>query len=159
MHKLQPIVDTVLKQRRSKEDRTKNKNVADQRMIQQYIKNGSDGDLELEGTHLTELPPELTRVGRDLNLITSKIKSLPDNLRIEGSLYLSNAPINTLPDKLVVDGEIYMENTGIFTFPRDIEVALDIYAEDSPIGRKYSSPWQLDLFKAKFPGIMGDIFV
>ena len=41
------LQESVLTPRRSKEDREKNRVIAVQKMIQQYIKNGSEGNLNL----------------------------------------------------------------------------------------------------------------
>ena len=83
----------VLKPRRSKEERAKNWKVAVYRQIQQYIKNGSTGDLDLSDTSITQLPDNL-KVVDSLDLGYTKIKSLPDNLSVGGNLYLGYTPIS-----------------------------------------------------------------
>jgi hypothetical protein len=67
--------------------------IAAQKKIQQYIKDGSKGDLDLSNTPITSLPNNLT-IGGDLSLSNTPIESLPDNLTIEGSLYLMFTPIS-----------------------------------------------------------------
>ena len=54
--------------RRSKEERSKNYNIAIQKKIQQYIKDGSQGNLDLYGTTITSLPNDL-KVGGYLDLM------------------------------------------------------------------------------------------
>lgn len=62
----------ILVPRRSPEERQKNYSIAIQKQIQQYIKNGSQGNLDLENTPIT---------------------SLPNNLKVGGYLYLNNTPL------------------------------------------------------------------
>jgi hypothetical protein len=129
MHKLQPIVDTVLKTRRSKEERSKNKNVADQRMIQQYIKDGSKGDLDLTETHITSLPNNLTTVGGTLNLGGVPITSFPNNLKnVDGDLNVKGSRITSLPDNLNVGGALYVAHTPMKSLPMGLTIgwSLDV---------------------------------
>ena len=65
--------EKILVPRRSKEERQKNYLIATQKKIQQYIKDGSKGELNLNSTPIT---------------------SLPDNLEVRGNLYLFNTPIS-----------------------------------------------------------------
>ena len=60
--------------------------------IQDYIKGGSQGDLDLFKTPITSLPNNL-KVGRDLNLPNTKITSLPNNLKIGEELDVFNTPL------------------------------------------------------------------
>ncbi|MCK9273377.1 hypothetical protein M0P65_07615 [Candidatus Gracilibacteria bacterium] len=107
----------------------KNIIIATQQKIQQYIKNGSNGDLDLYNTPITSLPDNLTRVGGSLNLNNTKITSLPDNLTVNGYLDLRNTPITTLPDNLTVNGYLILSNTPITTLPDNLTVNgyLDLY--------------------------------
>ena len=140
------------------EDRAKNYQITTNKEIQQYIKDGSKGDLYLDGTPITSLPDMLKYVGGDLNLYQSKIKSLPDNLKVEEHLVLANTPIEYLPDNLKVKGSIlltrsaikslpdnfkvgrslYLENTSIEDLPYNLEVGEDFWIRNSPIADKYS---------------------
>ena len=63
----------VLVPRRSKEEREKNFKIATLKKVQEYIKNGSKGSLNLSDTPIT---------------------SLPDNLTVRGTLYLTNTPLS-----------------------------------------------------------------
>ena len=63
----------ILVPRRSPEERQKNYNIAIQKKIQQYIKDGGKGDLDLTSTPIT---------------------SLPDNLKVGGNLYLYNTQLS-----------------------------------------------------------------
>ena len=126
--------NNILIPRRSPEERGKNYEIATQKKIQQYIKDGSKGDLYLNGTPTTSLPDNLTVEG-DLYLSGTPITSLPDNLTVRGGLYLSNTPITSLPDNLTVRGGIDLSNT--------------------PISKKYSK----EQIRKMVPGVKGEIYL
>ncbi len=65
-----------------------------QKKIQQYIEDGSKGDLDLANTPITSLPDSLKIVGGDLDLSNTKITSLPRDLKVEGGLFLIGTPIS-----------------------------------------------------------------
>ena len=91
----------ILVPRRSPEERRKNHLIAINKMIQQYIKNGSKDDLNISNTPIT---------------------SLPDNLTVDGSLYLYNTPITSLPINLTVGGDLNLSNTKITSLPNNLRV-------------------------------------
>jgi hypothetical protein len=103
----------ILIPRRSAEERQKNYLITTQKKIQQYIKDGSKGDLDLSDTPITSLPNNL-KVGGYLDIYNTKITSLPDNLQVGGDLYLTDTPIASLPSGLNVGGNLYLRNTPIF---------------------------------------------
>ena len=97
--------------RGSKEERGKEYIRITQNKIQQYIKDGMKGDLDLSNSLITSLPDELTKVGGDLDLYKASITSLPDNLtKIEGNLDLNSTPITSLPSNLTVGGYLNLNN-------------------------------------------------
>ena len=73
------------------------------KQIQQYINNGSKGDLDLYNMQITSLPDNL-KVGRSLNLEDNPITFLPNNLQVGKDLYLGNTEIISLPDNLKIGG-------------------------------------------------------
>jgi len=83
----------ILVPRRSPEERQKNYQIATQKKIQQYIKNGSQGNLDLDNTPIQSLPNNL-KVGGYLDLTNTPIQSLPNNLKVEGYLILTNTPLS-----------------------------------------------------------------
>ena len=83
----------ILVPRRSPEERQKNYNIAIQKKIQQYIKDGGKGDLDLSNTKITSLPDNL-EVGGNLDLASTPITSLPDNLKVGGNLDLYNTQLS-----------------------------------------------------------------
>ena len=121
----------ILLPRRSVADRRKNYLVAIQRKIQQYIKDGSVGDLDLGNTPIETLPDNLTRVGGDLSLEnTSNLKKLPDKLiKVDGSLDLNGSHIQSLPDGLFVGDNLYLHDSHIKRLPAGLIVGhyLNLY--------------------------------
>jgi hypothetical protein len=85
--------ENILIPRRSKEERSKNHLIATQKKIQQYIKDGSKGNLYLNNTPIQSLPNDLT-VGGHLYLYDTPIQSLPNDLTVGGNLYLYGTPIS-----------------------------------------------------------------
>ena len=86
--------------------------------IQEYIKNGSKGSLNLHNAPIDGLPSNLKTVGSALYLEGTKILELPPNLTIGGSLNLNYTPIHRIPEGLRVGGDLWLINT--------------------PLGQKYS---------------------
>jgi hypothetical protein len=165
----------ILVPRRSPEEREKNFLVATNKKVQEYIKNGNKGDLDLRDTPITSLPDNLTKVGGNLDLygtkITSlpnnltvgsslylgntKITSLPDNLTVGGYLYLSGTKITSLPDNLTVEGNLDLRNIPITSLPDDLTVKGDLYLYNTPIAREYTK----EQIKQMVPGIKGPIYL
>ena len=134
MIKLIDILENkILVPRRSKEERAKNYNIATQKKIQQHIKDGGKGNLNLSNTPITSLPDDLTKVGGYLSLHFSKITSLPNNLKVGGGLYLSNTPITSLPNNLQVGGGLDLNNSQITSLPNNLKVRGYVDVESTPL--------------------------
>jgi hypothetical protein len=177
MYKLKPTLEAILKHRRSKEDREKNRIISINQMIQQYIKDGSKGDLALGQAPITTLPDNLETVGGNLYLSGSRVKKLPDALRhIKGSLYLREADIEELSDGLYVGGRIValwaeklnrlpnrltvgegldISYSGISELPTNIKVGGDFSVTNTPLSDKYTT----DELHEKLPEVIGMIHV
>ena len=111
MIKLLDILENkILVPLRSKEERAKNYLIATQKKIQQYMKNGGKGDLNLYGAPITSLPSGLS-VGGYLSLYGTPITSLPSGLTVGGDLNLNNTKITSLPSGLTVGGYLDLANT------------------------------------------------
>ena len=123
---------SILIPRRSKEDRAKNYQIALQKQITDYIKGGSEGDLDLTNTPIKSLPDNL-KVGGHLILSETSIQSLPDNLEVGGNLYLSDASIQSLPDNLKVVGDLFLNGTPIQSLPDNLKVVRNLYLNNTPI--------------------------
>src|ERR1019366_5863451 len=67
-----------------------------QRQIQQYIKNGSVGNLILNNTPIEILPDNLIKVGGNLYLHKSNIRSLGNLELVGGYIYLNQSKIESL---------------------------------------------------------------
>jgi hypothetical protein len=81
--------NNILIPRRSSEERQKNYLIAINKKIQEYIKNGSKGDLDLNGSPIEILPDNLIEVDGDLNLYNCKnLKSLNNLKYVKGELDL-----------------------------------------------------------------------
>ena len=135
MIKLLDILENkILIPRRDREERQKNYLISIQKKIQQYIKDGGKGDLNLSNIPISSLPDNL-KIGGYLDLENTPITSLPNNLQVGGSLYLSNTPITSLPDYLKVEGSLYLSNT--------------------PISKKYTT----EEIKQMVPNVKGNIYL
>lgn len=113
--------ESIFKPRKT-EDRRERFNQIIQRQIQDYIKNGSDGDLYFPHSPITSLSDNLKYIGGSLDLTDTLIKSLPAGLKVGGCLDLSHTPITTLPDNLTVGGNLYVDHTQITSLPGNLEV-------------------------------------
>ena len=80
------------------------------RRIQDYIKGGGKGSLNLKNTPITSLPDNL-KVGGTLTLENTPIASLPNNLEVKGILDISDTLITSIPSSLKVDYHISLHNT------------------------------------------------
>ena len=144
----------ILKPRRSEEERQSNFLIATNKKIEQYIKDGGKGDLDLQNTPITTLPNDLT-VGGSLDLSNTKVTSLPNDLKVGGNLHLYNTPITTLPNGLTVGGYLHLYNTKVTSLPNDLTVGGYLYLEDTPISKKYSK----EEIKKMVPGVKGNIYI
>ncbi len=129
--------------------------------IQQYIANGSLGDLDLLKSPIVNLPDNLKEVEGHLILARCRLlKSLPDNLQVGDDLYLTECDsLESLPNNLKVGGNAYMRGmTNLIHLPDNFEVRLglylgnckslnslpnnlkvggNLYLENTPIAKKY----------------------
>jgi len=148
------LENKILVPRRSKEERSKNYLIATQKKIQQYIKDGGKGDLDLKGTPITSLPQGLT-VGRNLYLRNTPITTLPQNLKVGGNLSLNNTPITSLPQGLTVGGSLFLSNTPLTSLPQDLKVGGYLHLSKTPISKKYNEKQ----IKQMVPGVKGTIYI
>lgn len=158
--------ESLLVPRRSKEERQKNYKIILYKKIQEYIKNGSQGDLNLAETPITSLPeglkvgkglfldktpitslPNGLEVGEHLSLRSTAITSLPEGLKVGGGLYLNHSKITSLPSGLKVGGDLYLNNTPITSLPNGLKVGENLYLESTSIT---SLPNDLEVGKSLF---------
>lgn len=99
------------------------------------IKNGElfyDGNIELSGSEITQLPDNLT-VNGELILRNTDIKDLPNNLTVGDYLELWNTRIESIPDNLIVGGSLYLNDTGIKSLPNNLTVGGCLELCNTPI--------------------------
>jgi len=127
--------DNIFIPRRTKEEKDKKLLFRTYRKIRDYIKNGSKGDLYLNGSPIEVLPKNLTEVNGDLVLIDSKnLKVLPKDLNVKGGLYLIRCEnIKSLPSGLRVEDNLNLKDTNITELPPDLEVGNSIFLMRTPI--------------------------
>ena len=102
------------------------------RIMEEYIKNGSSGDLELNNTIIEWFPQELQIEG---NLIIDDCFiscSFPKELVIKGNLIINNIcylnhystdfVFRYLPNRLIVNGNCTINSKNIKSFPKILEV-------------------------------------
>ena len=90
------------------------------------------GSLDLSSTQITALPDNLT-VGGSLDLRGTQITALPDNLTVGGSLDLSSTQITALPDNLTVGGWLDLSSTQITALPDNLTVGGSLYLRGTQI--------------------------
>jgi hypothetical protein len=128
-----------------------------------YIKNGSQGNLDLRGTPLEYLPEGLTSVGGYLDLSYSKIKKLPDKLeKINGNLYLTNTSIEYLPENLIdISGCLVLSYSQIRKLPDKLKINKSFYLYNVPIqylpDNLISIDGDLELSKSKIKKLPNDL--
>jgi hypothetical protein len=112
------LENKILVPRRTPEERQKNYLIATQKRIEQYIKNGGQGDLDFN---------------------KSPIKSLPDNLKVGGDLILSECiNLQSLPNGLEVGKSLILSGTPIKSLPNDLKVNNFLNLRDTPLSQKYT---------------------
>jgi hypothetical protein len=155
MIKLLDILENkILVPRRSKEERGKNYQIALQKKIQQYMKGGGKGDLNLYGTPITSLPPDLS-VGGYFDLSNTPITSLPSDLKVGGDFNLSDTPITSLPSGLSVGGFLNLPGSKITSLPPDLKVKGDIFIYNTPFSESHTE----EQTRQMAPGIKGNIHI
>jgi hypothetical protein len=128
----------ILVPRRSEERKEKLINLTNEK-IQQYIKNGGKGDLDLSSTPITSIPDTLVKVGGNLFLNNTQITSLHNNLQVDKSLLFLHTKIKSLPDNLKVGEQLYLSFSKINSLPDNLQVDGTLSLYDTPLAKKYNS--------------------
>jgi hypothetical protein len=136
-------------------ERSKNYQIALQKKIQQYMKDGGKGNLNLYGTPITSLPSGLS-VGGYLYLGDTPITSLPSDLSVGGYLDLSYCKkLTSLPSGLSVGGYLDLAGTSITSLPSDLSVGGNLILRGTPLSKSHIK----EQIKQMAPGIKGDIYI
>ena len=131
--------DNIFIPRGSKEEKDKVLLRRTNDKIQEYIRNGSEGNLDLENSPIKFLPKNLTKVGGSLILMYSQIEKLPDNLTVNWNLVLDSCKnLQSLPNGLKVKSNLDLQDTNITSLPSDLEVNGDLILLNTPIARMYT---------------------
>ena len=112
------------------------------------------GDLNLISTKITSLPKGL-KVGGWLDLFRSKITSLPKGLKVFGYLDLSYSEIKSLPEGLEVGGWLDLTDTELTSLPKGLKVGGNLDITHTPLV-KYSDEELREMIKPGF--IKGEIY-
>ena len=132
------------------EDRDKRYMVSIQKQIQNYIKNGGE-DLDFSITPIQSIPDDLKFVNGNLNLFNTKIKSLPDNLTVDGALDIRHTKLTKLPDNLTAH-RLYVDYTLLINqLPKNLKVTDVVYINN--IDRKKVKVYTEKELKKLFPNV------
>ena len=146
--------DNIFIPRGSKEEKDKVLIKITNEKIQEYIRNGFEGDLELENSPIKFLPRNLTKVGGKLNLMYSQIEKLPDNFIVNGYLDLEKCKnLQSLPNGLKVGHTLDLRDTNIRSLPSDLEVGGSLILYRTPIADMYTE----EQIREMIPGVEGNI--
>ena len=147
--------DNIFIPRGSKEEKDKVLIRKEYDKVQEYIRNGSEGDLVLMSSPIKVLPRNLTKVGGYLWLdFCENLQSLPDNLRVNGTLDLDSCiNLQSLPNGLKVYGDLDLRFTNITSLPSDLEVGNHLYLYQTPIVHMYYE----EQIRKMVPGVKGGI--
>ena len=105
--------DNIFIPRGSKEEKDKVLIRRTNDKIQEYIRNGSEGNLDLRNSPIKFLPKNLTKVGGYLWLdFCENLQSLPNGLKVDGDLDLRNTNITFLPTDIQVKGIVTGKQIG-----------------------------------------------
>ena len=149
--------DNIFIPRGSKEEKDKVLIRRTNDKIQEYIRNGSEGNLDLRRSPIQFLPRNLTKVGGYLWLdFCENLQSLPDNLRVNGTLDLDSCiNLQSLPNGLKVYGDLDLRFTNITSLPSDLEVGGDLALYRTPIANRYTK----EQIREMIPGVEGGIYL
>jgi len=147
--------------------------------IQNYIKKGSKGDLDLSKSPIIMFPDNFQEIGGNLNLFNSKIQSL-GNLRkvkgfldlgfsqiqslgnlqeVGGSLYLGYSQIKSLGNLQKVGRYLYLDNSKIESLGNLKTVEGNLFLRDTPLSKQYSKEKFTQMLKDKGIEIRGRIII
>jgi hypothetical protein len=106
--------------------------------IEQYIKNGSKGNLDLRGTGVTSLGNLKSVGGNILNFTDSKLASLGNLETVGGSLLIGDSPLTSLGNLKSVGEDAALGNTKITSLGNLKSVGGDLMLFGTPIAEKFN---------------------
>jgi hypothetical protein len=127
--------DNIFIPRGSKEEKDKVLIRKEYDKIQEYIRNGSEGDLIL---------------------MYSQIEKLPDNFTVNGTLDLQRCKnLQSLPNGLKVKFTLDLRGTNITSLPSDLEVGGSLILYRTPIANRYTK----EQIREMVPSVKGGIYL
>jgi hypothetical protein len=93
-----------------------------QKKIENYIKQGSKGDLDLERVKSGVSFPDNFVVNGFLNLRDATIKHFPDNMTINGNVDMEGAKFKTLPKNFKITGKLDLRSSQLTSLPDNLTV-------------------------------------
>ncbi len=96
----------------------------------------------------------------DLDLSTTNITKLPNDLYVTGSLNLYECEqLTKLPDNLYVGDYLNISYTNITEFPDNLYVGFDLYIDGTPLAEKYTDEEIYKIVASTGGEIRGRIFI
>ena len=124
--------------------------IAENPEFQNYIKNGGE-NLDFSITPIQSIPDNLKFVNGDLNLFNTKIKSLPDNLTVDGALDIRYTKLTKLPDNLTANQLTVDYTVLINQLPKNLKVTDVVYLNRNNI--KKVKVYTVKELKKLFPNV------
>ena len=151
-------------------------------IIEQYIENGSVGDLEINGKfhnavnlftlpdnltvngnltligcrNLIELPKNLTVEG-SFFLQEGRIKYLPDDIKIRDSFVCYECPLEYIPDNFSIEGTLELVYTRVNEIPYNLKIGKDFNIDFAPLMEKYRGSEIEKIVKDRGGQIVGEV--
>jgi hypothetical protein len=95
-------------------------------------------DLYLSNSKIKKLPDKLEKIGGSLYLNYTPIEYLPENLIIEENLNLVHSKIKELPNNLKIWQSLSLDYTLIEYLPENLSIGMDLYVHNTPLSQKYT---------------------
>jgi len=127
--------------------------------IQDYIKQGSKGLLNLEKSPIINLPDNLIEVRGNLYLGESQIQSLNNLQIVKGYLNLWGSQIESLGNLQIVGGFLNLGNTLIQSLGNLKKVERYLSLKNTLLSKKYSRKEILQMLKDKGIKVKGKIYI
>lgn len=72
-----------------------------------------------------------------LNLSSTNITSLPDNLTVTGELDIHRTNLTSLPDNLTIGMDLDIRHTNITTLPNNLKISSSLFLSNTPLANIY----------------------
>jgi hypothetical protein len=118
--------------------------------------------LDIADTDVKVFPSQFKEIHGDLDIAKTRIKYLPNNLKIYGTLWATQSALIELPENLYVDKYLYLEDTVVSVWPKGIVVGeclelSECAIESLPDGLHVNG--QLDISRTSIKELPKDLIV